>query len=167
MLTIMMSIFASVDTISGEIVTHTIHTIVTKPVQRWHVIIGKWLGHAGMLSVVILSLAGGILLIFALWRSIYWIVGRADRGTFAIRHSNPYWYHHESPPTGGGTVATSSLCNATADHSETAHVTLCDLIVAKRGDGDLCRDLCMPGTWAGHHDFSVSRSLLAIRFSSS
>lgn len=66
MLTIMMSIFASVDTISGEIMTHTIHTIVTKPVQRWHIIMGKWLGYACMLGLVIVLLAGGMILVTAL-----------------------------------------------------------------------------------------------------
>src|SRR5262249_26249455 len=44
-LTVMLTIFASVDTISGEIASHTIQTIVTKPVRRWQVILGKWLGH--------------------------------------------------------------------------------------------------------------------------
>src|SRR4029450_6795822 len=36
-LTVMLAIFASVDTISGEIASHTIQAIVTKPVRRWHV----------------------------------------------------------------------------------------------------------------------------------
>src|SRR5262245_8496046 len=48
-LTIMLAIFASVDTISGEIATHTIQAIVTKPVRRWQVVLGKWFGYAGMI----------------------------------------------------------------------------------------------------------------------
>src|SRR5437762_8485945 len=49
-LTIMLAIFASVDAISGEIGSHTIQTIVTKPVRRWQVLLGKWLGYAVLRS---------------------------------------------------------------------------------------------------------------------
>jgi ABC-type transport system involved in multi-copper enzyme maturation permease subunit len=62
-LTVMLAIFASVDTVSGEIASHTIQTIVTKPVRRWQVLFGKWLGYAGMLLFYLALLAGGILLI--------------------------------------------------------------------------------------------------------
>src|SRR5438309_10730723 len=48
-LTVMLTIFASVDSISGEITSHTIQAIVTKPVQRWQVLAGKWLGLVVML----------------------------------------------------------------------------------------------------------------------
>ena len=48
-LTVMLTIVASVDTISGEIASHTIQTLVTKPVRRWEVLFGKWLGSAGLL----------------------------------------------------------------------------------------------------------------------
>lgn len=59
-LTIMLTIFASVDTISGEIASHTIQTLVTKPVRRWQVLLGKWLGCAVMLLLYLALLAGGI-----------------------------------------------------------------------------------------------------------
>jgi Cu-processing system permease protein len=62
-LAIMLAIFASVDTISGEIATHTIHAIAIKPLQRWQIVLGKWLGYAAMLSVYILLLSGGIMCI--------------------------------------------------------------------------------------------------------
>jgi ABC-type transport system involved in multi-copper enzyme maturation permease subunit len=61
-LTIMLAIFASVDTISGEIASHTIQAIVTKPVRRWQVVLGKWLGYAGMIVLYLGLLDGGILL---------------------------------------------------------------------------------------------------------
>ena len=60
-LTVMLAIFSSVDTVSGEISSHTIQTIVTKPVRRWQVILGKWLGYALMVGVYIGLLTGGIL----------------------------------------------------------------------------------------------------------
>ena len=60
-LTVMLAIFASVDTVSGEIASHTIQAIVTKPVRRWQVLLGKWLGYAAMISLYLGLLAGGIL----------------------------------------------------------------------------------------------------------
>ncbi|HEY3230972.1 MAG TPA: ABC transporter permease [Roseiflexaceae bacterium] len=60
-LTVMLAIFASVDSVSGEIASHTIQAIVTKPVRRWQVLLGKWLGYAAMISLYLGLLAGGIL----------------------------------------------------------------------------------------------------------
>lgn len=61
-LTIMLAIFASVDTISGEITSHTIQAIATKPVRRWEIVLGKWLGHALMIVPYLALLSGGIIL---------------------------------------------------------------------------------------------------------
>jgi ABC-type transport system involved in multi-copper enzyme maturation permease subunit len=60
-LAVMLAIFASVDTVSGEIASHTIQTIITKPVQRWQVLFGKWLGTAAMLLIYLLLLSGGVI----------------------------------------------------------------------------------------------------------
>jgi ABC-type transport system involved in multi-copper enzyme maturation permease subunit len=60
-LTIMLSIFASVDAVSGEITSHTIQTIVTKPVRRWQVLLGKWIGYAAMLVLYLALLSGALL----------------------------------------------------------------------------------------------------------
>jgi len=68
-LTIMLAIFASVDTVSGEIASHTIQAIVTKPARRWQVLLGKWLGYAAMISLYLGLLAGGILVV------VYLLVG--------------------------------------------------------------------------------------------
>src|SRR5918997_348821 len=61
-LTVMLAIFSSVDTVSGEIASHTIQTLVTKPVRRWQVMLGKWIGYALMISVYLGLLTGGMLL---------------------------------------------------------------------------------------------------------
>jgi Cu-processing system permease protein len=61
-LTVMLAIFASVDTVSGEIASHTIQAIVTKPLRRWQVLLGKWLGYAAMIGLYLGLLSGGILL---------------------------------------------------------------------------------------------------------
>ena len=60
-LAVMLAIFASVDTVSGEIASHTIQTIITKTVQRWQVLFGKWLGTAAMLLIYLLLLSGGVI----------------------------------------------------------------------------------------------------------
>jgi len=62
-LTVMLAIFASVDTIAGEIASHTIQTLVTKPVRRWQIVLGKWLGYAGMLLIYLGLLGGGIFVV--------------------------------------------------------------------------------------------------------
>jgi len=62
-LTIMLSVLTSVDTIAGEISSGTIQTIVTKPMGRWEVLVGKWLGFIGLLTLYILLMAGGLALV--------------------------------------------------------------------------------------------------------
>ncbi len=68
-LTIMLAIFASVDSLSGEIRSHTVQTIVTKPIRRSELVLGKWLGYVVMICAYLVLLGGGILL------SVYVIAG--------------------------------------------------------------------------------------------
>ncbi len=51
LLAVVMTILTSVDTISGEIDSGTIHAIATKPIARWQVLVGKWMGFVGMLAI--------------------------------------------------------------------------------------------------------------------
>ena len=62
-LTVAMAVLTSVDTLSGEIASGTIHTMVSKPLQRWEIVVGKWWGFAGMLSLYLLLMAGGTILL--------------------------------------------------------------------------------------------------------
>jgi ABC-type transport system involved in multi-copper enzyme maturation permease subunit len=62
-LTVAMAVLTSVDTLSGEIGSGTIQTLVSKPLQRWQIVVGKWLGFAGMLSLYLLLMAGGTVLL--------------------------------------------------------------------------------------------------------
>ncbi len=48
LLAVIMTILTSVDALSGEIASGTIQAIATKPIPRWQVLIGKWMGFAGM-----------------------------------------------------------------------------------------------------------------------
>ena len=56
---VMLAVLTSVDAIAGEITSGTIQTIATKPLRRWEIVIGKWLGLAAMLTVfaVVMSAA--------------------------------------------------------------------------------------------------------------
>ncbi len=59
-LTAMMTVLTSVDTLSGEIGSGTIQTIIAKPLRRWQVVTGKWIGFAIMISLYMLLMAGGV-----------------------------------------------------------------------------------------------------------
>lgn len=65
-LAILMTVLTSVDTVSGEIASGTVHTLVSKPVRRWEIVLGKWLGFIVMLSLYLLLMAGGVLLVIRL-----------------------------------------------------------------------------------------------------
>jgi Cu-processing system permease protein len=58
-LVVMMTVLTSVDTVSGEIASGTIHTLLAKPVHRWEILIGKWLGFGILLTLYLLLMAGG------------------------------------------------------------------------------------------------------------
>jgi len=60
LLAVIMTILTSVDTLSGEIASGTIQAIATKPISRWQVLIGKWLGFAGMVTAYVALMFGGV-----------------------------------------------------------------------------------------------------------
>jgi ABC-type transport system involved in multi-copper enzyme maturation permease subunit len=64
----MIAVVTSVTAISGEIDSHTIETMLTKPIRRWEVVLGKWLGFAVMLLAYVILMIGGVMLI-VYWRS--------------------------------------------------------------------------------------------------
>ena len=51
LLAVVIAILTSIDTLAGEISSGTIHAIATKPIARWQIVAGKYLGFAGMISV--------------------------------------------------------------------------------------------------------------------
>lgn len=63
LLVMLMAVLISVTAVSGEIDTHTIEASVTKPIHRWELVLGKWLGFAILLMLYIIFLAGGLMLI--------------------------------------------------------------------------------------------------------
>ena len=62
-LMVMMIVLTSVDTLPGEISTGVIQSLAVKPLKRWEVVVGKWLGFAAMLTVYVLLMAGGVLVL--------------------------------------------------------------------------------------------------------
>ena len=58
-LSIAMAALLGADTLSGEINSGTIQTIVTKPIRRSDVVLGKWLGFAWLLGLYFLLMGGG------------------------------------------------------------------------------------------------------------
>jgi Cu-processing system permease protein len=59
-LVVVMTVLTSVDTLSGEIASGAIQAIAAKPVSRWEVLAGKWLGFSFMLSLYIGMMVIGI-----------------------------------------------------------------------------------------------------------
>lgn len=47
------------DSLAGEISSGTIQTIMAKPIRRYQIVAGKWLGNAGLIGGYVVLLAGG------------------------------------------------------------------------------------------------------------
>ena len=62
-LIVMTSVLITVDTLAGEIGSGVIETLCTKPVPRWSVALGKWLGCLAILTLYASLLCGGVLLV--------------------------------------------------------------------------------------------------------
>jgi ABC-type transport system involved in multi-copper enzyme maturation permease subunit len=62
-LAIMMSVLTPVDTLSGEIQSGAIQSILVKPARREAIVLGKWLGFWLMLAAYVLLMIGGVALI--------------------------------------------------------------------------------------------------------
>ena len=60
LLVVVMTVLTSVDTLSGEIASGTIQAVATKPIRRWELLIGKWLGFSAMLTGYILLMVFGV-----------------------------------------------------------------------------------------------------------
>jgi ABC-2 type transport system permease protein len=61
-LTVMTAVLVPADTLSGEISSGIIQTVVSKPLRRWQVVLGKWIGFWIILLGYLVLMAGGVLL---------------------------------------------------------------------------------------------------------
>src|ERR1700688_3081821 len=71
LLAVVMTTLTSVDTLAGEITSGTIHAIATKPLARWEILVGKWVGFVGMIAAYVAIMFGGTI------AEGYWIGGVA------------------------------------------------------------------------------------------
>jgi Cu-processing system permease protein len=62
-LIVMTSVLITVDTLAGEIGSGVIETLCTKPVPRWAIALGKWLGCWAILALYAALLCGGVLVV--------------------------------------------------------------------------------------------------------
>ncbi len=60
-LLVMMTVLTSVDTVSGEIASGTMQAVAAKPLRRREILLGKWLGFAGMMTLYLVLMAGGVM----------------------------------------------------------------------------------------------------------
>jgi ABC-type transport system involved in multi-copper enzyme maturation permease subunit len=68
-LAVALALLISVDTVAGEITSGTIQTLVTKPLRRWEVIVGKWLGLGLMLSAFTVIMSAALIgIVYAITR---------------------------------------------------------------------------------------------------
>jgi Cu-processing system permease protein len=69
LLAVVMTILTSIDTLAGEIGSGTIHAIATKPIARWQILIGKFLGFVGMITAYVAITFCGTIAV------AYWVTG--------------------------------------------------------------------------------------------
>ncbi|HEV2382872.1 MAG TPA: ABC transporter permease subunit [Terriglobia bacterium] len=72
-LAVVLTALTSVDTLSGEMASGTIQAVATKPVSRRQILLGKWLGFVGMMTVYVALMVGGVVAVS------YWISGLTPR----------------------------------------------------------------------------------------
>jgi Cu-processing system permease protein len=66
LLAVVMTILTSIDTLAGEISSGTIQAIATKPIARWQIFAGKFIGFTGMVTAyVALTFAGTVAVSYA------------------------------------------------------------------------------------------------------
>jgi ABC-type transport system involved in multi-copper enzyme maturation permease subunit len=62
-LTVMTAVLLPVDTLSGEIASGVMQTLVSKPIRRAEIVLGKWLAHVVLIAAYLTLMAGGVLTI--------------------------------------------------------------------------------------------------------
>ncbi|HUI43808.1 MAG TPA: ABC transporter permease [Terriglobia bacterium] len=60
LMAVVLTVLTSVDTLSGEISSGTIQAVATKPVSRRQILLGKWMGFVGMLTVYVALMVGAL-----------------------------------------------------------------------------------------------------------
>lgn len=61
LLGMLVAIAVTAAAVSQEVDDGTIHLVATKPLARWEIIVGKWLGMAVLLAIYVLGMAWGVM----------------------------------------------------------------------------------------------------------
>jgi len=77
-LTVVMAALIAADTLAGEIDSGVIQSIVSKPIFRREVLLGKWLGFAILLAIYTGVMAGGV--VFSVWIQSGYLVPNPIQG---------------------------------------------------------------------------------------
>lgn len=77
-LTLAMGAMLSADTLAGEITSGTVQSLVTKPIRRREVVLGKWFGFSILLALYLLLTGGGLLV--SVWVQAGYTVPNALNG---------------------------------------------------------------------------------------
>lgn len=59
----LLAVFTSIGTIATEVDSGTLQAVVPKPIRRWELLGGKWLGYAAMLAVYVIGMAASVIVI--------------------------------------------------------------------------------------------------------
>ena len=62
-LSVLFAVLLPVDTLSGEIDSGVMQTLASKPLRRADIVVGKWLGHAVLVTSYLLALSFGVILV--------------------------------------------------------------------------------------------------------
>jgi ABC-type transport system involved in multi-copper enzyme maturation permease subunit len=81
-LSLAMGALLGADTLAGEISSGTIQTIVTKPVRRADIVLGKWLGFAALLGLYSMLMSGGTVL--SVWAQARYLAPNLLAGVLLI-----------------------------------------------------------------------------------
>lgn len=57
----LLAVLVSLSTVSGEIDSGTLQSILPKPIRRYQVVLGKWLGFAGLVALFVTLISSGLL----------------------------------------------------------------------------------------------------------
>lgn len=58
----LMALFASAGAISGEVDSGLLHAVLAKPISRRDIVLGKWIGQAGLITVYVTVMTAGMVL---------------------------------------------------------------------------------------------------------